>query len=203
MSVTVTVSVDGGNLIISGSAVRSEEGYISQGPTTLNAGAAGALSTRTDNDTGVVTLTAGHGQTDGTYDVFWTNADGSLGCRYGMDGTFVSDDVTLDGGAGDNLPAEDAEVVICKVVEIDMDVTGDQVSLMAAGATRRANLHFVEAAGGAIVAWQIAAGDAKCWKSLDGTANPFASKTVGKVLASSGETTASTVSIICQYDNVA
>ena len=69
----------------------------------LPAAKAGTLSARTDDNTGVVTLAAGHGLEVGdVVDVYWS---GSGNYRYGMDVTVVDgNDVTVDGGAGaDNL----------------------------------------------------------------------------------------------------
>jgi hypothetical protein len=64
----------------------------------------GTLTTRTDDDTGVLTLSAMHGVMDGnTVDVFW-GEDGEFS-RLGMTvGTVATNDVPIDGGTGDNLP---------------------------------------------------------------------------------------------------
>jgi hypothetical protein len=69
---------------------------------TLAAAKTGTLTTRTDNDTGTLTMTAGHGITTGqTLDVYWAG-----GQRRGMTvGTVATNSVPIDGGAGDNLPA--------------------------------------------------------------------------------------------------
>ena len=87
----------------------------------------GSLTTRTDNDTGVVTLATGHGiQTNDVVDVYWAG-----GVRYGMTATVATNAVTVDGGAGDNLP--DALTTITAVVEqIDweMDFDGDDVEII-------------------------------------------------------------------------
>ncbi len=68
---------------------------------------AGELSTRTDNDTGVLTLSAMHGVMSGnTVNVFWED-----GSRLGMTvGTVSVNNVPIDGGTGDNLPASSSEV---------------------------------------------------------------------------------------------
>jgi hypothetical protein len=64
----------------------------------------GTLMTRTDDDTGVLTLSAMHGVMDGnTVDVYW-GEDGEFS-RLGMTvGTVATNDVPVDGGTGDNLP---------------------------------------------------------------------------------------------------
>jgi len=68
----------------------------------------GILTTRTDANTGVVTA-AGHGLAEGDYaDIFWSG-----GARDHMSVTAVSGNaVSVDGGTGDDLPAEDTAVLI-------------------------------------------------------------------------------------------
>lgn len=166
--------------------------------TTLLAGASGTLSTRTDNDTGVVTLTAGHGQTDGTFDIFWTG-----GSRRGMTGTVATNDLTLDGGAGDNLPVEDSDVTVCKQTEINIDVVGDDLTLMFVAADQRVSVDFQEEGGTSIAAVDVPANEGWVWADEQPAANPFASATIGQVMASSGSTTAATIKIGHQYSSVA
>lgn len=69
----------------------------------------GTLSTRTDADTGIATVSSGHGvTTNDTVDVFW-----NAGQVYGMTVT-ASDSTTIsiDGGSGDDLPIADTEIGI-------------------------------------------------------------------------------------------
>lgn len=89
----------------------------------------GDLTTRTDDDTGVVTMDdAGHGIITGDkVDVYW---DG--GVRYGMDATVSGTAVTLDGGAGANLPADESPVVCCVQVDIPTQIDGDLCQLFVA-----------------------------------------------------------------------
>jgi len=70
----------------------------------------GQLATRTDNDTGIITMVGGNrGITDSeTVDVYW-----STGSRTGMTITLVAGaDISIDGGAGDNLPSQFAPLTI-------------------------------------------------------------------------------------------
>lgn len=91
----------------------------------LVAAQTGTLTTRTDNDTGVATLTTGHGIVNGKVDVYW-----ATGVRYGMDATVATNAVTVDGGAGDNLPDQDTActVVIPTAVEVNFD--GDTLEII-------------------------------------------------------------------------
>lgn len=87
----------------------------------------GRLTTRTDDNTGVVTMSdAGHGlETGDKVDVYW---DGGL--RYRMSATVAGTAVTLDGGSGDNLPPDETDVVCCVQVEIPTQIDGDAAQLL-------------------------------------------------------------------------
>ena len=88
----------------------------------------GSLTTRTDNDTGIVTLSTGHGiETADVVDVYWVG-----GVRYGMDATVAANAVTVDGGAGDNLPAEDfAIAAVVEQVDWEVNFDGDDAQFVA------------------------------------------------------------------------
>jgi len=89
----------------------------------------GALTTRTDNDTGVVTLSTGHGiATSDVVDVYWSG-----GVRYGMTATVAGNLVTVDGGAGDNLPVLSTTITaVAKQVEMNpLDLDGDTAQVIA------------------------------------------------------------------------
>ena len=65
---------------------------------TLNPAKVGALTTRTDNTTGTLTMSAGHGLLTGNrLDLYWTNADGSLGARRGILGEQGEDQIRMAG----------------------------------------------------------------------------------------------------------
>jgi hypothetical protein len=95
---------------------------------TLPAGKSGTLSTRTDNDTGVCTVSSGHGITDSdTVDVYWSG-----GRRYGMDVTATdATTITVDLGAGDNLPTQATAIVVVKQVTFNVTIDGDEVDCVA------------------------------------------------------------------------
>jgi hypothetical protein len=90
---------------------------------TVPAAKTGTLTTRTDNDTGVLTMTAGHGfATSDKLDVFWSG-----GSRRNMTATVAVNAVTVDGGSGDNLPVVSTAVTAMKPTSVDFTVTGDDV----------------------------------------------------------------------------
>jgi len=90
----------------------------------------GTLTTRTANDDGIATLQTGHTiVTTGTklVDVYW---DG--GSRHGMTATKTGNDVQVEGGTGDNLPAGTTPLTLCTQLAIDpILITGDNVEWMA------------------------------------------------------------------------
>ena len=86
----------------------------------------GTLTTRTDDDTGVATLSTGHGiETADVVDVYWSG-----GVRYGMDATVATNAITVDGGAGDALPVQDTAVTVVVQTDWEMDFDGDDVQII-------------------------------------------------------------------------
>ena len=92
----------------------------------LVAAQTGTLSTRTDDDTGVATLSTGHGiQNADVCDVYW-----ATGVRYGMTATVATNEVTLNGGAGDNLPAQSTPVTVVKQTAVEVNFDGDTLKII-------------------------------------------------------------------------
>lgn len=92
---------------------------------TLPVGKSGSLTTRTDDDTGTFACTSHGLAVNDKADVYWSGA-GNI--RYTMNVSAVGDEntVTLDGGSGDNLPAQATSVVITKQVVIEVSIKADQ-----------------------------------------------------------------------------
>ena len=92
----------------------------------LPAGTAGTLTTRTDANTGIVTVSSHSITISDTVDVYW-----STGRRYGVDVTAQdSTTISIDLGAGDNLPAASTAVVIVKQVVVNKAIDGDNVEII-------------------------------------------------------------------------
>lgn len=186
-SITIQATIAG--ISISGTSSRgsSTSGGEENRIVTLAAGSAGTLTTRTDNDTGVVTLTTGHGQTNGTYDIFWDTGS-APGIRRGMTGTIATNALTLDGGAGDNLPAQDTAVVIDKQEELDLDMTASTILMAVVSASRRGSVQFQEEDATVITSLDLCYDNTnEAWKwvsNVDGT-TPFA-ENIGQVVVSNG-----------------
>ncbi len=194
-NVTSTVAVAG--LTMTSAASRTADGVIGQ-EIALPAGKAGTLSTRTDDDTGVVTLASGHGvTTQDTVDVFWSG-----GAAYGFAVTNVAtDDVTIDLGSGDVLPAQDTVVVVTPRVEIEIDLDGDAIALIAAHCTKRRHIEFTTDADSSLLAVELTALEVWQWINDQGVTNPLASGAVGKIQATCGEASAATLKVGALYDS--
>lgn len=86
----------------------------------------GTLTTRTDDDTGVATLSTGHGiETGDVVDVYF-----AAGVRYGMDATVATNAVTVDGGAGDALPTQDDAVTVVLQLDWEINFDGDDAQII-------------------------------------------------------------------------
>jgi len=166
----------------------------------LPAAKAGTLTTRTDDNTGVVTLAAGHEiEVGDVVDVYWS---GSGNYRYGMDVTVVDgNDVTVDGGAGANLPAEDTAVTVGVQVAIDTDFDGDLVKMIVACSTYRGHIAFRDATPTVLKEAELPAGEAWGWISDQGIANPLAGNPVNDIKVSNGDSSGTaTLRIGVLYD---
>lgn len=161
------------------------------------AGKAGSLTTRTDNDTGVATLSTGHGITTGQkVTVFWEG-----GRRYNMDATVAVNAVTVDGGAGDNLPAQDTAVVLCVETEVNAAFDPDDLEFLSATGTRRCSIVFVDSTDAVLFAVDLDAAELCAWWSGSGITRPMTGNAVAKILAANGDSSyAADFTIAAVYD---
>jgi hypothetical protein len=153
---------------------------------------AGNLTTRTDNDTGELTMGAAHGIATGNrLDLYWTEG-GVLKHRRGMTvGTVAGNAVPIDGGAGDNLPPDESAIIAAVPVSQDVVVVGNNVVAFALLAPARAIFVIASAADAELYAvHHPVASRASGWDKENGVTNPLAGVTVGKVFLSHADTTA-------------
>jgi hypothetical protein len=163
---------------------------------TLPAGKSGTLTTRTDDNTGVVTVASGHGITaSDTVDVYW-----STGRRYGVDVTATdATTISIDLGSGDNLPASSTAVVVCKQVVVNKAIDGDALSILgllidvAASTGFGTRLTFFDAvsAGGSAVGSGIDldANAPVVYDITGGASNPLTGSPILSFVASNGDGT--------------
>ena len=161
----------------------------------LPVGTAGTLSTRTDNDTGVVTVAAlpAHGiTTSDKVDVYWSG-----GVRYGMSVTAqTSTTISIDLGAGDNLPIATTAVVITKQVSIGTAIDGDNAKLIAISAeyaspssTAVAHVDMQDSGGSSIEEIDLTANSPLVYDIAGGATNVFTGNPIASTKASNGSAT--------------
>lgn len=123
-----TVNADG-NAVTQNDTVEGAES--SKVQINLTQGLAGTLTTRTDDNTGVIT-SAAHGLTTSDFvSVFWTDGSGVEKFRANMDITAVTTDtITVDLGQGDVLPAATTAVIVGKVASRVVDWDGTAAGLI-------------------------------------------------------------------------
>ena len=187
---TVSQSVTVGGVTISGSL--SRDGYGQEGgEVTLDAGNAGSLTTRTDDNTGVITAdSADHDiASSDVVDVYWGSGS-TAGIRRGMTATVSGTAISVDGGAGDNLPVATTDVVVDKQATINMDFTGSEVTIAGVCSQYRSSVAFQEGDGTAIFSLDLgkSGNDAEVWTwtTYAKESTPF-SAAVGRVKTSNGD----------------
>lgn len=135
-----------------------------------------SLTTRTDNDTGVLTMTnSDHGiETGDKLDIYW---DG--GCRRNMTvGTVSGTTVPIDLGSGDNLPAATTAINACVPVVATFVLTAANLSLFATSTDFEGQATFFASDGTTEVLTEhlqptTGTPDTKYWYAGLGSNNPF------------------------------
>jgi hypothetical protein len=159
----------------------------------LPVGKAGTLTTRTDTNTGTVTMgDAGHGFLTGDkVDVYWEG-----GVQYDVTvGTVVGVSVPIDLGSGDDLPSTSTPVVVSKRTQINLDIDGDSLVLLAVKQKYNANtvtadshVDFQDSGSSQIAEVDLEPNGPQVWDIDGGSANPFTGNPITKAFASNGST---------------
>jgi hypothetical protein len=176
-------------------AMRTATGGIQQ-EVEVAAGKTGSLTTRTNSTDGVVTLTAGHGLSSGTFDLYWAGGE-----RHQVSAVIITNACTISLGSGDNLPDQATAVIVSARTELDCDFDGDLLIGAAMYAATRAGVEFVEDDDSNLLNVALAAGEAYAYLDDSGLANPLASAAVGKIVCSSATAAAVTIKIGVVYES--
>lgn len=163
----------------------------------LPAAKAATLTTRTDDDTGVITVAAGVGaqfSVGERVDVYW-DVGGIKGHRRGMLVSSIAvDAITVgtavgDVGAGNIFPAAASVVQLAKSVLAEFRVDGDDVAVLAFASDARAIIVLTEADGLEDHFVHLPeVGAAVVWDKNDGTVNPIATKVIARAYMSHNDT---------------
>ena len=150
----------------------------------LAAAKTGSLTTRTSDTDGTLTMTTGHGITDGArIAIFW---DG--GCAYlGTVGTVATNSVPFTGAAGDNLPAKDTAVTVQVMTPLDVDFDGDKAKMVAASFSRRGVVVFEDSGDAVLDGEDIAAGEGYVYVAGLSQSNPLTGNPVDQVWVANGD----------------
>ncbi len=170
------------------------------------AGIAGSLTTRTDNDTGVVTFASGHGiTTDHTVDLY--SSAGVL-IRKDMDVTAVtSTTISIDAGSGDNLPVATTALIVARQQVVNAAIDGDAIQFIAicleipGTQTSHGRAIFEDAATDDITEMDLVANGPVVINVSGGQTNPFEGDPVATCRISSGNVTAAKLKIISMEDS--
>lgn len=184
-----TFSVDGKNFtqtitVPSNASVRRE--------ITLPAAKTGTLSTRSDDDTGILTMTAGHGITNGQLlDIYWTDLGIRKHRRNMLVGTVVTNSVPIDGGSGDILPAGSTAITAQVPSLLDFPIpVGDDLQILVVTATGPATVVYTTDGATETYADTVQqVGQVKDWYINSGRVNPLAGVAIVSCLVSQGDST--------------
>lgn len=190
---------------LGGRISRTDEAAVSY-EVTVPAGKSGTLSTRTDNETGTLTLGSGHGiATGNTIDLFW---DG--GARYTITvGTVSGTSVPIgadNSGTGDNLPAADTPVVASTRTGFSIPLYCDSIAILAIELAYASVADFNKGFArfdrpddpGTFVDLLLTGNLPRVWDKYAGDNNgDWIDDPVGSAIVSNGSTSAGTLKIYC------
>lgn len=199
-----SMSLQGGGVAIQQNVVVSADHPNPFDPD-IPAGIAGELTTRTDNDTGVVTVASGHGVVDTDTVDLYTSAGVLI--RKDMDVTAVtSTTISIDAGTGSNLPTVNDPVVISEQKTVNTSIDGDAIQILGlcleiAGATGNGRVLFEDAAGDDIADISLTANLPLVYNVAAGQTNPLTGDPITVARVSNGNTTAGKLKIISMEDS--
>lgn len=163
----------------------------------------GSLTTRTDANTGTLTMSGGHGITTGAViDLYWSG-----GSRYNVVvGTVATNSVPIDNGSGDDLPAAATAITAMVQHAENLTLAGDDMVGFTVHSPVFGHIHFYASDGTTLhhsrpLVASAAAGGGYSWTWFagSGVTNPVAGDAVGKLKFSHGTATAQTMRAVAFY----
>lgn len=155
------------------------------------------------NNVGNVTLSANHGLTNGTYDVYF-----GTGMRYGVEGTVSGNTLSLINGAGDAIAANNTVCQVSAVTQINTAIDGDASKLFTlslestnASSTTDGHIQFQAASAEEIAEVDLDANNPRVWDFEGGDTNILTGNVVVTAYASqNGTTEALTLKVVSLED---
>ncbi len=172
-------------------------------------GNAGALTTRTDDNTGIVTAaSAQHNLVSGKVDIYWGSGAGA-GSRHGLDLVVTGTALALDGGAGDNLPLQASSVIVSQQLTytVGFPASGLQLLILlfeilnqpAQDIDRRAIIDLLDAGGASVLAAPLVLSENRSFRWAGQSASPI-SGAVASVKVSGCGLTGQTIKVGAAYN---
>jgi hypothetical protein len=143
----------------------------------------GALTTRTSDTAGTITMDSGsHTITTGDrVDLYWSGGE----CRNATVGTVSGTSVPITAVEnGDVLPSQSSDITVAPVVEEAFDFAGDNLKSLLCYAPKRSTFVLTGSDDAEDYARVLAEGRAFHWGDGNGDDNPVAGDTVAKVFMS-------------------
>lgn len=186
------VSLSGGGISINQSTPVTADGLDSR-EVTVPVASTGTLSTRTDNDTGVLTVGSGHGiTTSDKVDVYWSG-----GARFGMTCSGAgATTIGVDAGTGDNLPSQATAITCDAQIQVNAAINGDEVEILGMqmlrttpGSTAKGHASFQESDNTEIAEVDFLGSTPQVHHISGGATNIFTGDPIAKVMVSNGSAT--------------
>ena len=164
----------------------------------LPAAKTGTLTTRTNTTDGVITLTAGHGFSSGTHDIYWSG-----GCRYGVTTSISTNACTISSGTGDDLPSTSTAMTIALPVSEAFVVPASSAQFIIVKAPKGKQVVRFRTSTPTISLACVEKGtteDSYEWNSTTGGTRPISTDAIATVLISNGRSdTTQTPDIVVGY----
>ncbi len=169
-------------------------------PVSIGPAKAGTLTTRTNATSGVITMSGGHGITSGTGDLYW-----GVGKRIGVTLSVATNAITISGGTGTDLPAQDSAINVINPVNSPFAIADTSTAVLLAGSCNAAQstATVFDAADALVLQMNMTGSNGSyIWDDNTGATNPLLtqSDTQYALLSHGDTTTAYQVTIIALVD---
>lgn len=186
MNVSISARIGGKNLQ---SSKKLENDALQAREPTVAAAKAGTCTTQTDENSGVLTMDAGHGfATSDKIDFYWTDpTTGRAFSRRDMTATVSGNLVTLDGGSGDDFPVTTTVIAAMKPHIEQFDFEGDDCNAFACYSPKRGNIRAFNESDVEVCSFDLQLKGNYVWFDGAPYANPLAGETISYIKFSHGQ----------------